>query len=245
MKEESSIKKERIEVEDRGSAFFSEKAMTIDRKQMLMVVEESIDFVRGPRVLEMGYTDRGWTDALIGRGFKTTVVEGSSYNVNYAREKYGASLEIYQALFEEFIPRDQYDTVLMSCILEHVIDPVALLQKAKDWLRADGRIVIVVPNKISLHRRIGLEMNLIKTYEDFSPQDIEVGHRRHYTIEDMLSDITISGLTGRFEKGIFLKPLSSSQMKDWSDPLLMALNKVGRFLPEWSAFLLFVAYISS
>jgi hypothetical protein len=241
MDEKGFFQKERSKLDDRGSVFFTEKAMTIDRKQMLMVVNESLDYVRGPRVLEMGYTDRGWTDALLGRGFKVTIAEGSVYNVNYGREKYGPSLEIHQTLFEEFIPQEQYDTVLMSCILEHVFDPVVLLRKAKHWIRSEGRIVIIVPNKFSLHRRIGLEMNLIQSYDELGAEDLEVGHRRHYAIEDMLRDINTAGLSGRFEKGIFLKPLSSSQMKDWSDNLLTAFNRVGRYLPEWSAFLLFVA----
>jgi len=250
-----------------GKVFFSEKAMTIDREQMLMVVQESIDYVKGPNVLELGYTDRGWTDALINAGFNLTVIEGSKECVDYARRKYGkihnvmkkraafspctseiteefkpARLKIIHSLFEEFKTKERFNSIIMSCVLEHVRDPVQILKKAKVWSIDNGKIIIIVPNKYSLHRRIGYYLNMIESFDELSRQDLEVGHRRLYSIDEMLKDIQLSGLNGRFEKGIFLKPLSSDKLKDWPKELLWAYNKLGTYLPEWCAYLLFLAW---
>ncbi|KWT85310.1 class I SAM-dependent methyltransferase [Candidatus Magnetominusculus xianensis] len=235
------VKDERDRLDSMGKVFFTEKAMTIDREQMLMVVAESIGYVTGPDVVELGYTDRGWTDTLLERGFNVTTVEGSTENIEYAKKKYGSRLNIRHSLFEEFTSDKRYDSVVMSCVLEHVYDPVVVLKQYKGLLKQDGRIVIIVPNKMSLHRRVGYQLGMIKTYEELAPSDLEVGHRRHYFIDDMLDDIKRAGLTGSFEKGIFLKPLSSDRMKDWPKELLWAFNHMGRLLPEWSAFLLFIA----
>lgn len=231
------------ELTDKGHIFFTEKAMTIDREQMLMIVAESIDYVVGRRVIELGYTDRGWTDALRAKGVDLTVIEGSGVAVVYAKKKYADTLDIKHMLFEEYVPDKPVDTVVMSCILEHVLDPVSLLKKIKEWLSPDGRLVIIVPNKYSLHRRIGHSLKMIKTYEELSPNDIEVGHQRHYDVDLMLDHLVSAGFAGRFEKGIFLKPLSSDKMMNWDRELLWAFNKFGRLLPEWSAFLLFTARI--
>lgn len=125
--------------------------------------------------------------------------------------------------------------------MEHVKEPVTMLKKINSWLSPQGCMVIIVPNKYSLHRRVGFELNMISSYEELTPGDIEVGHYRHYDIELMLSHLDQAGLNGRFEKGILLKPLSSDKMLDWDKDLLWAFNKFGRLLPEWSAFLLFTA----
>lgn len=237
----NSVVPEKKRLNKMGKVFFTEKAMTIDKEQMLMVVREAIDYVRGPRALEMGYTGRGWTDALLQKKIHLTVMEGSVENIRHAREKYGDSLDVRHMLFEELDSQEEYDTVLMSCILEHVQDPVCVLKKVRRSLKKDGTVVIIVPNKMSLHRRIGYHMKMIKSFDELAPQDIEVGHRRHYDTESMLQDMCRAGFDGRFEKGIFLKPLSSDKMMTWPREMLWAFNEVGRYLPEWSAFLLFTA----
>lgn len=91
--------KQMKELENKGHVYFTEKAMTINREQMLMVVSESIDYVVGDNVIELGYTDRGWTDALLKRGGKLTVIEGSKIQVDYAQKKYGEKLDIRHQLF--------------------------------------------------------------------------------------------------------------------------------------------------
>lgn len=238
-------KKEKNVLALKSKVFFNEKAMTIDKEQILMIVEESIDYVKGERVLEMGYTDRGWTDALLEKNFKVTTIEGSAASVKYAINKYGGSLDIRHLIFEEFDAVNEFDSVLMSCVLEHIKDPEKILKKAKKWIKKDGKIIIIVPNKMSLHRRVGYHMNMLKSMEELGKQDIEVGHRRHYDIDLMISHIEQAGLNGRFEKGIFLKPLSSDMMIGWPRELMWAFNKLGRQLPEWSAFLLFTAWKKS
>ncbi len=233
---------ERERVNRIGPEYFTHKAMTIDRKQILMMVRRGLPHCRGPRVLEMSYNDRGWTDALLDRGFDLTVVEGARYNVEYARAKYGDRLRIIETLFEEFEPAERYDSIIMSCIIEHVLDPALVLRRAASWLNESGVIILVVPNQLSLHRRVGFRCGLLGSMEELSDQDLSVGHRRLYTVDSLSKEIAGAGLRTPQIEGIFLKPLSSSQMIDWPDPLLNAFDDMSRELPDYSAYLFAPCY---
>jgi len=228
---------ERERVNRIGPEYFTQKAMTIDRKQIMMMVRRGLPHCRGPKVLEMSYNDRGWTDALLERGFELTVIEGARYNVEYARAKYGDRLNIIEVLFEEFETTERFDTIVMSCIIEHVIDPALVLRRAASWLADEGVIILVVPNRLSLHRRVGYRCGLLTSMEQLSEQDLSVGHRRLYTVETLRREIEDAGLESAEIEGVFLKPLSSSQMIDWPDSLLNAFDDVANELVEYSAYL--------
>lgn len=233
----TDFKKEKERLNTIGPEYFTEKAMTIDKKQILMMVNRAIGYCRGPRVLEMSYNDRGWTDALLEKGFDLTVIEGSRYNVEYAKKKYNGRLNIIHTLFEEYKPRKRFDTIVMSCTIEHVLDPHLVLKTAASWLKDDGVIILIVPNMLSLHRRIGYHMGLLKSLDELSENDHEVGHRRLYTVKSLKEEIARASLVYGKIQGIFLKPLSSIQMIDWPDSILNAFDKIGNELVEYAGFL--------
>ena len=233
---------ERSRINHLAPEFFTQKALTIDAKQIMMVARRGLPHCRGPKVLEMSYNDRGWTDALLDRGFDLTVIEGAHYNVEYARAKYGSRLKIIEVLFEEFEPAERYDSIIMSCIIEHVVDPDLVLRRAASWLTDEGVIVLAVPNRLSLHRRVGLHCGLLRSMEELSEQDLAVGHRRLYTVDSLAEQIRAAGLyTPRIE-GIFLKPLSSAQMMEWPDALLNAFDALSHELLDYSAYLFAPCY---
>jgi hypothetical protein len=236
------LEAERARVNRIGPEYFTHKAMTIDRKQILMMVRRGMPHCRGPKVLEMSYNDRGWTDALLDRGFDLTVIEGARYNVEYARAKYGDRLRIIETLFEEFEPSDRYDSIIMSCIIEHVIDPGLVLRRAASWLNDGGVIILVVPNKLSLHRRVGLRCGILTSMDELSEQDLAVGHRRLYTVASLTDEIANAGLWTPDIEGIFLKPLSSAQMMDWPDALLEAYDQMALELRDYAAYLFAPCY---
>jgi SAM-dependent methyltransferase len=238
----AELDEERARLARIAPEYFTEQAMTIDRKQILMMVRRGLPHCRGPKVLEMSYNDRGWTDALLGRGFDLTVIEGARHNVEYARAKYGDRLKIVETLFEEYEPTERYDSVVMSCIIEHVIDPGLVLRRAASWLTERGVVILVVPNRLSLHRRVGLHCGLLGSMEELSEQDRAVGHRRLYTVESLAEEIAGAGLHTPGIEGVFLKPLSSAQMTDWSDTLLNAFDTMSRELREYSGFLFAPCY---
>lgn len=76
----------------------------------------------------------------------------------------------------------KYDVVCLMGILEHVDDPISLLQSAGGCA---STIFITVPNAESFHRYLGVQLGYIDNIHDLGPQDIQIGHKRVYD-KDML-----------------------------------------------------------
>src|SRR5690242_5261649 len=111
-------------------------------------------YFHGGHCLEMGPADGAMTRFLAGDFARVSVVDASPSYVDAARAL-APNVTGHVALFEEFEPTDRYDTIVMSHVLEHVGDPVAILSRARTWLAPAGRIIAIVPNADSLHRRLG------------------------------------------------------------------------------------------
>lgn len=54
-------------------------------------------------------------------------------------------IRVFPTLIERFKPDRQYDRILCTELLEHVIDPVDILKKAHECLRKEGEVFIAVP----------------------------------------------------------------------------------------------------
>lgn len=190
--------------------------------------ELSIDVLAGAvegcgRVLELGYGMGRTTRELRRRGVDLEVLEGSPLLAATAREAQ-PDLVVHEGLFETWTPpAEPFDAILAPHVLEHVEDPRALLHRLHGWLVPGGRLVAVVPNAESLHRRLAVRMALQERLDTLSPRDHLVGHRRVYTLDGLRADVESAGLRCRDELGWFLKTLPNGMMLDFPAPLLHAL----------------------
>ena len=116
---------------------------------------------------------------------------------------------------EDLELREKFDTVTMLDLLEHVIDPIALIQKAASFLSDAGNLIIHVPNAHAINRRLAVHMGTLEYCEELSPFDLQIaGHRRSYSMKTLCDDIEKAGLKIVNTGGIFYKMLSTAQM-DW------------------------------
>ena len=195
------------------------------------------DRLRGPRILEMGCANGVMTERLSAHFPAVDVVDGSEIYLkdvsNRLRKR--KNIRYFHSLFESFAPVDRYNSIIMARVLEHLIDPVRMLRTVAEWLEPNGQVHIVVPNALSLHRRIGVAMGLIPSCDSLDERDLQVGHKRVYGIETIRTDVESAGLVVRDLAGIFLKPLSNAQMEKWEGKILDALFEVGKDLPNYCA----------
>ncbi len=183
-------------------------------------------------VLEMGYGEGNFTEELVKRNFKPTVLDGSDVLLAKAKQIHGDKLEVASALFEEYKPKQKFDCVLATHVLEHVDDPVVLLKEMKNWITDNGKIIIIVPNQESIHRQLAVIMGLQPELDTLGARDKLVGHQRVYSIDTLCKDTVASGLKVADTAGFFLKTLPNSMMLGYSKDLIMALNKVTPLLPK-------------
>ena len=173
-----------------------------------------LENVQGDSLLDLACGD-GFITAMLAVKFQKTVgVDASVKHLAKARENY-PEIEFYESLIESFETKDRFDVVTMLNILEHVNDPINVLQKASSFLTDDGVLVVQVPNALGVNRTIARIMGTLIDEYELSPYDINVvGHRRSYDINLLVKEISSAGLKVISTGGIFYKMLSTPQM-DW------------------------------
>lgn len=196
----------------------------------------------GDRILEMGPAEGTMTELMLREGFEVEAVEGSSIFAGALRERF-PSLIVHEALFEEFIPNDKFDVIILGHVLEHVADPVAVLSRVREWLVPEtGRVLIAVPNARSLHRQAAVIMGLIPSEYAMSEKDHHHGHRRIYSPETLRADFIAAGMRIEFFGGYWMKPLSDRQLEQqWTPEQLSAHMTLGERYPDIAAELVIVA----
>lgn len=188
------------------------------------------NFSEKQHVCEMGYGE-GITAHFLNEYFNEyLVIEGAPSLVKKARLT-NPALTVRETLFEDFVVKEKFDLLLALHVLEHVDQPLDTLNRIKKWIKPEGEIIILVPNKNSIHRLLAKQMGLIKNLDDLSPRDHLVGHQRVYDLETLKADVKKAGFKVFKEFGFFVKPLPNSMMLNFNHDLLMAMNSISNVLP--------------
>jgi len=182
------------------------------------------------RVVELGYGEGITLERLSRTTAHYTMVEGAPSLLEIVRQRH-PMVEAIGALFEDYRPSEPFDKLLALHVLEHVEDPVSLAKHLATWLKPDGEIVVVVPNKESLHRRLAVAMGLMPELSTLSPRDRLVGHKRVYDVKGLEADLQDAGFETFERRGFFLKTLPNSMMVEHSPDLVKAMNVIGDRLP--------------
>ena len=212
-----------------------------ERVLMTYKTHEVLGHVRGGAVLDLGCGVGSLCRALADRVESVVGLDGSPVKVERARQLNGAANITYVcALFEAWTPDRTFDSIVCTNVLEHVKDVPAFLQICRKALAPGGRLIATVPNALGLHKRIGLEMGLIDDLYALTAADRAKGHERIYDRQRLESDLGAGGFEIACSGGILLKPLSHEQMASWDRPIVNALYKVGKELPDYCSSLIVV-----
>lgn len=199
-----------------------------------------------PVVIDLGFGDGINARPIATHSRSYTLLEGSSVLTKRAEKmlKGLSNVAIHETLFESWSPKENMlsDTIFANHVLEHVQDPRRILRRLKSWLRPGGSIVGIVPNALSIHRLVGVEMGVVQTAYQLSERDHLVGHQRVYDLDTLTHDLQISGYKVEELKGFFLKPTDNRQLLDLKPETVQALISLGDLVgPKHSANIGFVA----
>ena len=189
-------------------------------------------------ILDLGYGDGVYFEELNKLG-NVVLVEGSKKlsdkAQNLIKEK-NLKAEVINKYFEEFKPNKRFSYVIASHVLEHVENPNELLLQIKGWLEPNGKLIIIVPNAESIHRRLGLELGLQNRLDELSERDKIVGHKRVYSLNSIIDDLKSCGYTIQENRGFFLKSFSNSQLMNFDASIIQSLCKISvKINPEYCA----------
>lgn len=81
-------------------------------------------------------------------------VDASDYALGLAREKGLEVLEVDISAEKLPFPDEEFDVVVMSCVLEHVFDPLFALREATRVARTKASIFVTLPNVANIRNRL-------------------------------------------------------------------------------------------
>lgn len=192
-------------------------------------------------LLELGL-GHGITATTFAPYFKRHVVIDASPAViaNFWQRYPASKVEVVESYFETFDTAECFDVIVFGYILEHVDDPAIILKHFRKFLKSGGRMFVTVPNAEVLNRKLGYLAGMLPDMQQLSEHDLLLGHKRYYTVQSLKAEVEAAGYRVRRLEGIYLKPLTTSQMLalNLDERIIQALCQVGIDYPELSCGIL-------
>ena len=201
---------------------------------------KAITMGRGTSILDIGCGVGQFTPMFQSRFERVVGLDASEQFLQEARRA-NNEVDYVMGLGESFSLNEKFDTISMNMLLEHVDDPIALLKNCKRHLAPNGVILVQVPNANSVTRRIGVLMGIIDSIGHVSDKERDYfGHQRTYTLDSLVTDCELAGLTVVEKGGLLFKPLPNETLgqickvngQEWTARFMDALVKFGEDRPE-------------
>lgn len=203
-------------------------------------MEENLAGIASPRVLEIGIGTGDCTELLATKFTEFAALDIDAQVCQRVAERLRAAglpmPKMICAAAEEHCFEGRFHAIVLQNILEHIDDPVAMLQSLRQVLEPNGRLYINVPLAHSLHRLMGVELGMIDRADALAESDIRYGHRRVYTPALMLEHIEGAKLRVAYEMPYYLKPFSTAMLEGLSEAQHVALFALGRKIPELASY---------
>lgn len=172
-----------------------------------------------------------------------TVIEPSGDAIDIASKRVRSDITFHKCMIEDYPGDKKFDSIFLINTLEHVDDAVSVLGIAKKLLSEKGRLYILVPNADAPSRQIAVLMGLIETNNSVTEPEYAHGHRRTYSFDTLVKDITAASLDIESMGGIIFKGLANYQIDKALEKKIISMDfieasyKLGLIYPQLCASL--------
>ena len=105
------------------------------------------------RVLDIGCGEAKFLHRMQQTGWEVQGIDFDASAASNAKKLFDIDVQVGKLEDVKF-PDGTFDAITMNHVIEHVFDPVALLQEARRILKPGGRLVMVTPNALSMGHRV-------------------------------------------------------------------------------------------
>mgnify|MGYP001492839930 FL=1 len=198
-------------------------------------VAKLLNYQSTTRILDIGCGPGAFLNACKKRGWIGTGIEPSPLATAFCQ---GNGLNVRQGFVSETLDEDigPFDVVHMSEVLEHVSDPLRILQTAHSIMVENGILAVSVPNDFNhFQRALVSEMNFKEWWV------VPEHHVNYFSFESLEQLIAKAGFqvlerTTNFPMEFFLlmgqnytlKPELGRQLHEWRKSFDMTLARAGR-----------------
>lgn len=107
----------------------------------------------GGRLLDIGCGDGSFLRQMRNLGWEVYGIEPDPNAARVARREFG--LDVRQGSISDVgFANEFFDAIVLSHVIEHVLDPIALLRQCRALLTRSGRLVAATPNGCSVGHRL-------------------------------------------------------------------------------------------
>ena len=176
------------------------------------MIRSFVPFFNKGTLLELGSFKGDFTRRLLNDFGDITCVEASDLACEEAKQGLGSRVRFVNSTFERAVLPGRYDNIVMTHVLEHLDDPVAVLRRVNtEWLAEGGRFFLACPNANAPSRQIAVKMGVITHNAAVTEAEARHGHRCTYSLDTLERDATAAGLKVVHRSGIFFKALANFQ----------------------------------
>lgn len=203
--------------------------LDVQNRMSSHIIDRCLPFIRGPRVLTLGYAKDDWPERIAALGHRVDIVEGAAGHVEHARQRFASRPEIrtFHSTFEAFATDCRYDTAVLGGVVEMVDDPLGLLVKTRNLVVPGGRLLLTTANALSLHRRVGVALGMEASPFDLNDRARVTETRQLFDRARLEAILVAAGWVVEKLFGCVLKPFAEAQMRGWDDRMLEVLATAG------------------
>lgn len=123
------------------------------REAMQKKAKPILRYKKEGKILDIGCGDGSLLKFMEELGWETYGIDFNEDSTRYAREV--LKLNVFSGRLEEVsYPEDFFDIIILFHVLEHLSDPLDTLEKVLPLLKADGLLLVEVPNFASFEARL-------------------------------------------------------------------------------------------
>jgi len=191
------------------------KADSPEMKRRLSQETHRIRFFRGlkrqGRLLDIGCGMGYFLFACRLYGYSVEGMDISADSAAYVRSELGVPVSVGTIGEVDYSP-ESFDVITMWHFLEHAREPARYLDKARQWLKADGILVVDVPNYRGTDARKMWERwtgwSLPYHFYHFTPETLKGLLEKHGFLTIRSKDYLSEHVKERLERTIILKPFA-------------------------------------
>jgi SAM-dependent methyltransferase len=152
-----------------------------------------------------------------------------------------ARINVSEGYLEEqagILADEDFDFIVVSSLLHEVGVPLRLLEAVHSLCEDTTIVHVNVPNMLSFHRLLALEMGLIADVFETSEMDRAFGHHGRFDHERLIELLTRANFRIAESGTYFVKPFTHDQMDTilrtgvFPPPLLDGLDRMIKYMPD-------------
>lgn len=207
-----------------------------DRWYTVASVREIVRWMRpGDAVLELGCATGLMTERFAAAGASVAAVDHAPAYLDRLRARALPGVEAVESDIVTVDLGERFRHVVLANVAHEVADPAALFRTAAAHLVPGGLLHVTLQNPRSIHRLVGLELDMIGDLTELSDRGKALD-----TVEILDADRLVAlgrsaGLSLIHRGGAMLKPLPNDLMAQLPDHVLDGFVAAAHHLPEFAA----------